>query len=308
MSMNQEHDFLKTLKVPPDVSVAEYAKNKGIEMEAVSFIGIPCRHSGATSADMVIEQLKQTSPDLVLFEDATGFEGKDLLEVRFNDSDTKEDTGDVFNKKLFSFLAEKGIAVKPFNGYFDTMEKSTIFHNELVNSFDFSHYVKESSSIKDDEEAWKYLETNFGVHVRRIVRLQHEREDGMLANIAPTILSLGDVGNLKKVAIVVGQNHSKRIFEKLLERGESVEVLKNDFVNPEHGEDFSSLSTPAFFLWSVVAPFGGELALRGRSLYEFEITLGTHIVSLEKVKDVYLKLRRGNLSVNDLTVNVSSAL
>ncbi len=288
-------------KKPSEVSLELYAKENNVEYKPIEFICLPCRHDGDISADLVIANIKTIQPDLVLFEDIHGSEETDFVDsMRKLQESGHVDTS--FNGRVLKYLTDSNIEVKPLNGSFKTEKQARDFAQEMMDSFDFGHTLMKVKEIKDDEESWGFIKNAWDVHVKSIVNLQKKREEDTLSNIAPTIFSSSNISNIRKVAVLFGSDHTSAFFNTLHNRGEKVSLVRDDFSKYDTSGDFSSLESPSFFLWSFLAPFGGEIAQQARTLYEFEKTFGKKVITIEKVKALFIKLKHGSLTVGDIMI------
>lgn len=297
-------------KIPSRVSVKEYMEENKVEAPPIHFFGIPCRHAGKESAQIVINELKSISPDLVLFEDITGYVGKDIMKDLETLNDTRDDgdmSNDSFNREIYKFLVDSKVEVAPLNGYFATQNDAFLFQNKMMESFEFRQQLLDSSKIEDDEKAWEFLLEKWEKHISTIKNIQHEREESTLANIAPTILSSKNAKNIHKVALIMGHEHAQGIFNVMKERGDLIDIKHNAFTKHSTG-DHSSLSRPSFFLWSIITYLGDNMNAKGRTIYEYENHFGEKNVTFAKVKDVFLKLRHGVLEDKDITINPNESL
>lgn len=297
------------------MSVQEYAIRKGIELEPVQFYGFPCLHGGEEPAREIISSLELINPDLVLVENVDNFKGisyEEILEKIKSDHDYEEDveTSDFsFAKVLLSYLLDKGIEVHSIDHKFESEEKSEQNHREVLQMFDARPWVSKALKEEDDEKSWQIVMQGWEDFKLTSHKIQRLREEQMLSNIAPLIMTSAHQRKIKKVAIIIGADHRFGVVNSMIKRGDDVKVQESRFVRNQEVGNLSSTEFPSYLLYIIIGFAGMDggvfLAPWGKDHLSAEIKTGEVKLTIEDVKEIFMKLRRGSLRKEDLIVQES---
>jgi hypothetical protein len=296
------------------MSVQEYAARKGVELQPIQFYGFPCRHAGEDPAKEIISSLELIKPDLVLIENVDNFVGinyQKILERIKKDDNYKQDieTSDVsFAKVLLEYLLSQGIEVHSIDRKFESKEKAKDNHKVILSRMsDARPWVSRALKEIDDEKAWQVIMRGWEDIKLVSLKLQREREEVMLSSIAPIVSGSPNSKKIKKVAIIVGAEHRSGVFESMTNRGDNVRLQESHFVRNREIGKLSSFDFPSYLLATIIGSSGMDggifLAPWGSDHFVHEVKTGEVKLTLEDVKQMFMKLRRRNLKKEDLIVS-----
>lgn len=285
-----------------EMSVAEYAKRKGVEIPHINFLGLPCLHGGMENANKVIEAIKQYEPDLVLLEDAMDFYGKDRVlmnsNIKENESIVEDNPIEIFFYTLTTYLIENKIPFSSFERKHTNLQNAVqkalplLYQYKKMNSLIYS----ESAVLPNDNDAWEHFCTAWSNAVTEIKKRQEDREDVMLSHVAPRVLEqVQGIAKAKSmnVALVVGASHKNGFLDAMASRGDDITIEDQSSLNILEA-DRDGYSSPLSMLVSIVNASGLDYNHPTPNAHQLKKLLVT--VTIEQVKEVFMRAKGHTLT------------
>ncbi len=297
-------EFTNNPNVVANMPVQEYFERKckelGLErFPKVDFVAIPVDHTGSQNAAEVVSVAKKNNSAILLIENVESYAGnKDKLIKALEKAAKKEGfltSPPIFYKELLDCAESSGVILDTYEYKRQTLEDVVSYvmkvhkSNKIFKGLDLRPMYKSG-----DIETALTLIKNKLFSSGGFFDTQTEREFLMLNNMGPRIFEmvsknkkLLSLENLK-VAYFAGAYHEEGLIDKMIERGDSLEIVRpknfTDFKVKRENMSFVFLAAGFFGVFCDEVNMDGSI-LSPSNLYKYPKQILDLIIKAKKEKD-----------------------